>query len=78
MRISHSAQRIRIINPDNFTEFMTEHVRKPYRPTSKLNCDQTNKEYFIVHYRNLIFYVRMRMIIGKVHRIASFNQSPWL
>ena len=51
---------------------------KPYRPTSKKTCDQTKKEYYIVHYRNLKFYVRMGMIIGKVHRIVSVDQIPWL
>ena len=66
------------INPDNFTEYMKEHVPNPFRPTSKLICDQTNKEYYIVHYRNLKFYMRMGMIIKKVHRIVSFDQSPWL
>ena len=68
----------KIINPDNFTEYMTEDVPKPYRPTSKMNCDQTNKEYYIVDYGNLNFYVRMGMIICKVRRIVSFNESPWL
>ena len=66
------------INPDNFTEYMEEHMPKPYRPTSKLICDQTNKKYYIVHYRNLKFYMRMGMIIKKVYRIVSFDQSPWL
>ena len=51
---------------------------KPFRPTSKLICDQTNKEYYIVLYKNLKFYVRMGMIISKVHRIVSFDQTPWL
>ena len=66
------------INPDNYTEYMKEHEPKPHRPTSKLICDQTDKEYYIVHYRNLKFYIRMGMIIKKVHRIVSFDQSPWL
>ena len=66
------------INPDNFTEYMKEHVPNPFRPTSKLICDQTNKEFYIVHYGNLKFYMRMGMIIKKVHRIVSFDQSPWL
>ena len=66
------------INPDNYTEYMKEHEPNPHRPTSKLICDQTNKEYYIVHYRNLKFYLRMGMIIKKVHRIVSFDQSPWL
>ena len=57
---------------------MKEHEPKPHRPTSKLICDQTDKEYYIVHYRNLKFYLRMGIIIKKVHRIVSFDQSPWL
>ena len=61
------------INPDNYTEYMKEHKPQPHRPTSKLICDQTNKEYYIVHYRNLKFYLRMGMIINKVHRIISFD-----
>ena len=65
-------------SPDNFTEYMKENMPNPFKPTSKLICDQTNKEYYIVHYRNLKFYLRMGMIIKKVHRIVSFDQSPWL
>ena len=57
---------------------MKEHEPKPHRPTSKLIYDQTNKEYFIVLYRNLKFFLHMGMIISKVHRIVSFDQSPWL
>ena len=66
------------IGPNNFTEYMQEHVPKPFRPIGKLICDQTNKEYYIVHYRNLKFYIRIGMIISKLHRIVSFDQSPWL
>ena len=66
------------IDSDNFTEYMHEHAPNPHRSTSKLICDQTNKEYYIVHYRNLKFYLRMGMIISRVHKIVSFDQSPWL
>ena len=57
---------------------MKQHVPKPYRLTSKLICDQTDKKYYIVHYRNLKFFVRMGILISKVHRIVSFDQTPWL
>ena len=43
----------KVIYPDKLTEYMKEHVPKPYKTTSKLICDQTNKECYIVHYRNL-------------------------
>ena len=68
----------KIIDPVYFTEYMKEHVPKPYRPTNKLICDQTNKKYYILDYRNLKFYVRMGMIISKVHRIVSFDKTPCL
>ena len=57
---------------------MKGHVPKPTRPKCKLICDQTNKDYYVVLYRNLKFYVRVGMIISKVHRIVAFDQSPWL
>ena len=66
------------INPDNYTDYMKEHQPESHKPTSKLICDQTDKEYYIVHYRNLKFYLRMGMSLKKVHRIVSFDQSPWL
>ena len=45
----------KVLNPNKTTEYMKEHVPKPYKPTSKLICDKTNEEYYIVHYRNLKF-----------------------
>ena len=45
----------KVINPDTFTEYMKEDVPKPYKPTSKLICDQTNKEYYIVLYKNFLY-----------------------
>ena len=43
LKISRSVPGNKIIDPSNFTEYMKEHVPKPYRPTGKLICDQTNK-----------------------------------
>ena len=57
---------------------MKEKVPKLYKATNNLICDQTNEEYYIVHYRNLKTFLRRGMIITKVHRIVSFDQSPWL
>ena len=37
------------ISPDNYTEYMIGHAPKPNRPNSKLICDQTAKEYYVVH-----------------------------
>ena len=37
-----------------------------------------NKEKYVVHYRNLKFYLEQGMILKKIHRVVSFNQSPWM
>ena len=54
---------------------MIKHKPKHYTDTSKIVCDKKN---FLVHYRNLKFYVRIGMIIEKIHKILSFKQSFWL
>jgi hypothetical protein len=44
----------------------------------KLIPSLLKKEKYIVHYRNLQFYVRQGLKVEKVYRIISFNQSPWM
>ena len=44
----------------------------------KLVPNLNNKRNYIVHYRNLQLYTTLGMQLTKIHRILSFNQSPWL
>ena len=44
----------------------------------KLTPTLLNKEKYVVHYRNLKFYLEQGMILKKIHRVVSFNQSPWM
>ena len=51
---------------------------KSYIKSKKLICDWTDKKKYLIHYRNLKFYVRHGMVVEKVHEIISFKQSKWL
>ena len=40
--------------------------------------DQTNKQGYFLHYRDLKFYLRHGIRIVKVHTVYKFKQSPLL
>ena len=37
-----------------------------------------NKNKYVLHYRNLQYYIMMGMKLTKIHRAISFNQSAWM
>jgi hypothetical protein len=44
----------------------------------KLVTNLKSKQRYVVHYRNLKLYVRLGMVVTKIHRVISFEQSRWL
>ena len=66
------------VDENKFTEYMNEIKPKDYRPTTKLILDYSDKKKYLVHYRLLKFYVKMGMIVEKVHKVIQFKQSAWL
>ena len=48
------------------------------QPCTKLAPNLFDKKKYILHYRNLKFYLEQGMILEKVHRVLEFQQSPWL
>ena len=44
----------------------------------KLVPNLRNKTNYIIHYRNLKLYLELGLRLTNVHRVLSFDQSPWL
>ena len=45
---------------------------------SKLVPSLMNKKKYVVHYRNLQFYLSLGMKVTKIHRVLEFNEKPWM
>ena len=48
------------------------------KPSIKLAPNLRDKINYVVHGRNLKFYLEKGMIVTKIHRVLAFDQSPWL
>ena len=66
------------IKVEDFSPYMTTNKPKKYKPTEKLIMDQTNKQRYFLHYRDLKFYIRHGIRILNVYTVYKFKQSPWL
>lgn len=73
----------KFVRPSPYTLREAEKIGMKYGKShkstvKKLVLDLTNKRNYVVHYRNLKFYIQQGMVLKKVHRIMSFSQAPWL
>ena len=66
------------IKVEDFSPYMTESKPEENKPTEKLIMDQTNKQRYFLHYRDLKVYIRHVIRIVQVYTVYKFKQSPWL
>ena len=66
------------IKVEDFSAYLTTNKPEKYKPTEKLIMDQTNKQRYFLHYRDLKFYVRHGIRVLYVHTVYKIKQSPWL
>ena len=45
---------------------------------NKLTPNLMSKKNYVVHYRNLKYYISQGLILKKVHKILEFKQSAWM
>ena len=58
--------------------YMTTNKPEKYKPTEKLIMDQTNKQRYFLHYRDLKFSMRHGIRILNVDTVFKLKQSYWL
>ncbi|XP_061191773.1 uncharacterized protein LOC133200019 [Saccostrea echinata] len=44
----------------------------------KLVPNLSDKGKYVLHYRNLKYYLSKGLVLSKIHRVLEFTQSPWL
>ena len=56
----------------------TTYPKHRLQKTKKLVPNLMDKHKYIVHYRNLKYYLEKGMELTHIHRVLTFKQSPWL
>ena len=67
-----------IIDKTMLSPLQQQFPKDQLKPQEKLTPNLRDKTKYVVHYRNLKFYLEHGMKLTKIHRVLTFKQSPWL
>ena len=71
----------KVISPEKMSEYqqrLMADLDLTMPNTEKLVLTLEDKEKYVVHYKNLQFYLSQGIRLKKVHRVIEFNQEPWI
>ena len=62
----------------DYQKMMIENLKLKPPDTEKLLLTLEDKSNYVVHYRNLQFYLKQGMKLKRVHRVLEFEQECWM
>ena len=65
-------------NPESFRDYMKTIKLDTYTQIKKSECDLSDRNKYLIHYRKLYINVRHGMEIVKVHTVIPFKRRKWL
>ena len=69
---------IRIDQMSEYQKRMMNGLQIEMPNTEKLVLTLEDKEKYVLHFKNLQFYLSQGMRLKKVHRVIEFDQEPWM
>lgn len=61
-----------------YNKEMLKENKLKHTECEKLVPSFENRTKYVIHYRNLQYYLSKGLILTKVHRVLSFDQKPWM